>query len=270
MLVIRLEEHGAEGGAERQRNEAGNDGRGRDRHRELTKEQPGDAREEGRWHEDGAEREGNRDQRSTDFIHRPMGCGDGRNAVAHVASTFSTTTIASSTTMPTARTRPNRDRLLSDMPKAARIANVPTRETGIATTGMMVARQFCRKRNTTPTTRRIATKIVTMTSWIDFEMKNREVIDDGRVDAGREILLQLLHRRQHFMIDGERIGAGLGIDEQGRRIAAVHVGRAAVIGGADLDPTDVTDARHASANVGLDDDVGELLGRGQPAERSRR
>jgi len=36
---------------------------------------------------------------------------------------------------------------------------------------MMVARQFCRKRNTTPTTREIAMKIVRMTSWIDFPMK---------------------------------------------------------------------------------------------------
>src|SRR6516164_4588971 len=127
-------------------------------------------------------------------------------------STFSTTTMASSTTMPTASTKPNRDRLLSDIPKAARIVNVPTRETGIATTGMMVARQLCRKRYTTPITRRMAPKI----------------------------LLQLLHRRQDLMIDGERIGAGLGINEQRRRIAAVHIGRAAVIRGADLDPTDVT------------------------------
>src|SRR5262249_62304587 len=50
-------------------------------------------------------------------------------------STFSTTTIASSTTIPTARTRPNRDRLLSDMPAAATIVKVPTNETGIAMTG---------------------------------------------------------------------------------------------------------------------------------------
>ena len=34
-------------------------------------------------------------------------------------STFSTTTIASSTTMPIASTRPNSDRLLSEKPKAA-------------------------------------------------------------------------------------------------------------------------------------------------------
>src|SRR5262249_47385044 len=40
-----------------------------------------------------------------------------------------------------------------------------------------------------------------------------------------------------------------------------------VIRGADLDPTDVADAGHPSSVVGFDDDVGELLGRGQPAER---
>src|SRR5260221_2679577 len=55
-------------------------------------------------------------------------------------STFSTTTIASSTTMPTASTNPNRDRLLIEIPRAARMLNVPISETGIATTGMMVAR----------------------------------------------------------------------------------------------------------------------------------
>jgi hypothetical protein len=69
------------------------------------------------------------------------------------------------------------------------------------------------------------------------------------------------------MIDCERVGARLGIDEQGRRIAAVHVGCGAVIRGADLDSTDVTDTGHASSAVGLDDDVAELLRRGQPAKR---
>ena len=93
------------------------------------------------------------------------------------------------------------------------------------------------------------------------------IVDDGRVDAGRKVLLQLLHARHDFTIDSERVGARLGKDEQGRRIAAIHVGRVAVIRGADLDPTDVADAGHASSIVGFDDDVGELLGRGQPAER---
>ena len=61
-------------------------------------------------------------------------------------STFSTTTMASSTTMPTASTRPNSDRLLIEMPSAASIEKAPTSDTGMATTGMIVARQLCRNR----------------------------------------------------------------------------------------------------------------------------
>ena len=54
-----------------------------------------------------------------------------------------------------------------------------------------------------------------MTSWIDLRDEDRRIVDDGRVDAGRKILLQLLHRRHDFMLDRERVGAGLGKDQQG-------------------------------------------------------
>src|SRR5215831_12417314 len=86
-------------------------------------------------------------------------------------STFSTTTIASSTTIPTASTRPNSDRLFSDIPNIASTAKVPISDTGIAMQGMIVARQFCKNTNTTPTTKSMAMKIVTTTSLIDLEMK---------------------------------------------------------------------------------------------------
>src|SRR2546429_9559000 len=110
---MRLEEHGAECGAERQRDEAGDHCRGRDRHRELTEEQPGDAGDEGGRHEDGAEREGDRDQRPADFVIVRWAASKGDMPSRMLRSTFSTTTIASSTTMPTSSTRPNRARLLS-------------------------------------------------------------------------------------------------------------------------------------------------------------
>src|SRR6516162_9395791 len=97
--------------------------------------------------------------------------------------------------------------------------------------------------------------------------KDIRVIDDCRVDTWRKMFLQLFHLRQNFMLDCERVCPGLGIDEQGCRIAAVHVGRAAVIRGADLDATDIADPGHAPPVIRFEDDVGELLGRGQPAER---
>ena len=64
-------------------------------------------------------------------------------------STFSTTTIASSTTMPIASTSPNSEMLFRLKPSAAMTAKVPTIATGTATSGISTARQFCRKTSTT-------------------------------------------------------------------------------------------------------------------------
>ena len=87
-------------------------------------------------------------------------------------STFSTTTIASSTTMPIASTRPNRERLLSVKPNNPMKKNVPTSETGMATMGITAARQVCRKTITTSTTRRIASPIVSSTAFTDCWMNS--------------------------------------------------------------------------------------------------
>ena len=57
-------------------------------------------------------------------------------------STFSTTTIASSTTMPIASTKPKSERLLIENPNRYIKKNVPTSETGIAKSGITAARQF--------------------------------------------------------------------------------------------------------------------------------
>src|ERR671933_450791 len=55
-------------------------------------------------------------------------------------STFSTTTMASSTTMPIASTRPKSDSVLIEKPEASITANVPTIEIGTAASGMIDAR----------------------------------------------------------------------------------------------------------------------------------
>ena len=77
--------------------------------------------------------------------------------------TASTTTIASSTTMPIASTRPNIDSVLTEKPSIGKKMKVPTIETGTVKRGMMVARRFCRKMNTTSVTRISAsTKVFTI------------------------------------------------------------------------------------------------------------
>ncbi len=85
-------------------------------------------------------------------------------------STFSTTTMASSTTMPMARMRPRRVSMLSEKPKMSMAPKVPMSEMGTAMTGMSVARQFWSERNTTRITSRRASKKVRYTWWIDSEI----------------------------------------------------------------------------------------------------
>ena len=79
--------------------------------------------------------------------------------------------MASSTTMPTASTRPNSVRLLSVKPNIAMKKKVPINETGMATSGMMAARQVCRNRITTSTTSTIASRMVSCTALTDCWMK---------------------------------------------------------------------------------------------------
>ena len=82
-------------------------------------------------------------------------------------SMFSTTTIASSTTMPMASTMPKRVSVLIEKPKIFTKANVPMSDTGMVSAGMMVLRQFCRNRNITSTTSTSASASVFSTSTID-------------------------------------------------------------------------------------------------------
>ena len=69
------------------------------------------------------------------------------------------------------------------------------------------------------------------------------------------------------MLHRQRVRAGLREDQQRQALTAVHEGGRAVIGRADLDVPDVTDAGRPPLRIGLQDNVGELLWSGQPAER---
>ena len=90
--------------------------------------------------------------------------------------TASTTTIASSTTMPIARTRPNMLVMLIEKPSSGNSANVPTIDTGTVSSGISVARQFCRNRNTTRMTSASASNSVTTTSLIAARTNLRGVV----------------------------------------------------------------------------------------------
>ena len=75
--------------------------------------------------------------------------------------------MASSTTVPMARTSAKRVSRLIENPARARKPNVPTNETRIEAVGMSVERMSCRKTYTTRITRRIASNRVFITSFIE-------------------------------------------------------------------------------------------------------
>ena len=84
-----------------------------------------------------------------------------------IFSTASTTTIASSTTMPIASTSPNSVSMLIEKPISSRPAMVPTSDTGMASIGMIVARMLPRNTYTTSSTSTNASMNVCSTSSID-------------------------------------------------------------------------------------------------------
>jgi len=89
-------------------------------------------------------------------------------------STFSTTTMASSTTRPTASTTARRVSRFTVNPSSTMMKAVPIREIGIAITGMITERTEPRKRKITSTTIPRVSVIVLSTSWIASRMKSVE------------------------------------------------------------------------------------------------
>ena len=70
----------------------------------------------------------------------------GRMPAAMLTCAASTTTMASSTTRPMASTSPSSEMMLTENPSSGKSAKAPMSETGIATSGMTVARQSWMKR----------------------------------------------------------------------------------------------------------------------------
>ena len=84
--------------------------------------------------------------------------------------------MASSTTVPIASTRAKSVRMLSEKPAILTIAKVPSSDTIMEIEGMMVALKFCRKKNTTSTTRMMAMTSVSTTLWMAAKRKSSLVI----------------------------------------------------------------------------------------------
>ena len=107
---------------------------------------------------------------------RVASSGD-RPSSCMIRSTFSTTTMASSTSRPIASTMANIVSMLIEKPSAASTPKVPSSTTGTAMVGISVARKFCRNRYITRNTSTIASISVLITPWI--ETRTNGVVSNG-------------------------------------------------------------------------------------------
>ena len=136
--------------------------------------------------------------------------------------TASTTTIASSTTMPMASTRPSSESTLIEKPSSGKKMNAPTSDTGTVISGISVARQFCRKTKTTMMTSATASNSVCSISVMPSDDRQRRVERDQVLHVARKARRQIGHRRLDLVGDLERVGAGnLEDRDDGRRRAVV-------------------------------------------------
>ena len=169
-----------------------------------------------------------------------------------------------------ASTRPNSDSVLIEKPSSGKTANVPISETGTASIGISVARQFCRNRNTTMTTRTIASTSVFRISLMPSRDRQRRVERVDVVEVAREARAQLVHLLAHARGDRQRVRAGRLEHRDADAGLAVDAADLLVVQRAELDARDVPQAHDRAVGVRAHDDVAELLRRLQPAVRAHR
>ena len=174
-------------------------------------------------------------------------------------STFSTTTMASSTTIPMARTRPNRLSALIEKPNRCITANVPTIDIGTAISGMIDARHVCRNRMTTRTTSNDRFK-QRMDDGLDRSADELgRIVDDLVIHAFRHGQLHLVHRGTNFVGDLDRVGTRCLEDRDSDGALVVEQRAQRIVCCAKFDTGNVAQMRDRAIGGGLDDDLAEFF-----------
>ncbi len=160
------EEQRAQRRAERERVERGDDDRDGDGQRELLVEAAGDTRDERDGDEHRGEHEGNGDDGRADLVHRLARCIEGRHPVLDVTLHRLDDEDGVVDDETDRQHEPEQRERVDREAEERKKAKVPTSETGTVRSGMSVARQFWRNRNTTTMTSANASPSVIKTSRI--------------------------------------------------------------------------------------------------------
>ena len=180
-------------------------------------------------------------------------------------STFSTTMMASSTTRPMASTRPIRVSVLIEKPKAAMRPKVPTSETGMAISGIRVARKPCKEDEHDDEHEDEGLDQGVLDLGDVFLDVVGRVEGDAVLEVGGKVGGQPIHLLADLLDDRQRVGVAELVDgDRGGGLAAQVAGL--VVGfGAELDAGDILDLNDGSIGPGANDDLFELLGGFEPA-----
>ena len=135
-------------------------------------------------------------------------------------STFSTMTIASSTTRPTESTMASRVNRLMVKPNTSIKKTAPISEIGMATTGMSTERIEPRNRKMTTTTISRVSVSVLSTSLMASWMYAVAVVGNSNLHPGRQLCLDFRHRGPDLLDDVQRVRGGQDPDShEGRGLA---------------------------------------------------
>ena len=212
----RLEEGGAQHRGQDQGHHHRQQHGGDDGHGKLAVDDPGGAPEKGHGAEHRGQHQADADQGAGDFSHGLAGGLLGRRPSSlMIRSTFSTTTMASSTSRPMASTMANMVSMLMENPNSPRTAKVPRMTTGTARVGIRVARNVAQEKihHQEDQENRLEQGLDHLVDGHPHEGRGVIGVDD--LHAGREIPGQLLHLRLDGIGGFQGIGAGGLPDGQG-------------------------------------------------------
>ena len=182
-------------------------------------------------------------------------------------STFSTTTIASSTTTPMPSTRASSETVLAEKPTASRTAKVPIRLTGMATIGNDRRADIAEEQEHDEHHQREGDG-ERLLHFVDRGGdERRAVVEHAGLQAIGEALAEFVQRGLHARRGLHRIGAGREIEADGHRRVAVQPALGVHVRRTQLDARDVGQPQHRTVGIGADHDVAELLGGDQASLR---
>ena len=182
-------------------------------------------------------------------------------------STFSTTTIASSTTMPMASTSPNSDSVLIEKPNAEQDREGADdrdrhrhQRDDRGPPGLEEQHHDDHHQQD-----RLEQRLHHLADAVPHV--DGRVVDDPVLHALGEVLLELLHRRAHGGRQLQRVRARRLEDADAHGVLVVQQRAERVVAGGELEPGHVPEPGDLAVGAGLEDDLAELLLVEQPAPR---